>query len=364
MIEVKKEYVSKAINNLYRLYGVKENISCGLVRKPFCAGKIEECIKTIANYLGLPIKINLSYVPSHFSPTYTTANRFESQSLTMTDGTGRGNSGITAQVFIPSYLPLYGTSKLIDFPIDVKISENAREYPDTFIAIIAHELSHIVLYSLQHRKKDNEVYVDITAMLLGFNKILKDGRKTEKTSETSSLLSTTTTTETITYGYLSDDNFRFAYNEINGILRKNRNSKKEYLYQSYSLHRRLKALNNSILKFKSYLEILDKRLKRDIEPSDAQKIVSFHKFGYIEEIKNFVDITQQKLKKRHEYKAMKHFLYGLYDNLNEELKIISSDLEQKEPSLRNDLRVLKRNVNFLPRLKIDLTVFQHKRAKA
>ena len=46
MIEVNKEYISKAINNLYHLFGVKENISYSFVRKPFCTGKIEEGMET------------------------------------------------------------------------------------------------------------------------------------------------------------------------------------------------------------------------------------------------------------------------------------------------------------------------------
>ncbi len=50
MIEVKKEYVSEAIKNLYSLFGVKENISNGFVHKTFYKGKIEGCIKSIANY--------------------------------------------------------------------------------------------------------------------------------------------------------------------------------------------------------------------------------------------------------------------------------------------------------------------------
>lgn len=361
MIEVKQEYISKAINNLFHLLGVKENIPCDLVREPVCRGKIEECIKTIADYLGLPIKINLSYVPASYvapqSPTYRESERFVSQSLTKSYGKRRNGAGITAQVSIPSYLPLYGTSGLIDFPIDVKISEDAQEYPNTFIAVMAHELSHIVLYSLQHSEKDNEVYTDIAAMLLGFNEVIKDGRKTEKTHVEHSLFSTTTITETATYGYLSDDSFRFAHSEINKILQKNRNAKKKFLNQSNSLHKRLKALKKDVLKFKNYLEILDKSHKMDIEPSEAQKIVSFHKFGYLEEIENFIDVTQKELEKRRKYKVMRHFFCDWFDNLNGKLASISSNIEQKEMSLGEDLRVLKRNVDFFTKLRTNAKVF-------
>jgi len=201
-------------------------------------------------------------------------------------------------------------------------------------------------------------------MLLGFSKIMKDGRKTEKTYDSSSLSSTTTITETVTYGYLTDDNFTFAYSEINKILRKSRKTKKEFLYQSYSLYKRIKVLKKNVLKFKNYLKILDKSHKVDIEPSDAQKIVSFHKFGYIEKIENLTDVSLQELGKRYKYERMKHFLYDCFNNLNKELTTISSKLKQEEKSLCEDLRVLRRNVDFITRLKIDQTIFQPKKGRS
>jgi len=357
MIEVEQEYINEAISNLFGLVGVKENIPYNFVYKPFSKGKIKECIKVIAGYLGLPIEINLTYIPATYAPTYSDNQRFSSQSLVVTDGSKKGGAGISAEVYIPSYLPLYGSSSLTNFPIDIKISENINEYPDTFMAVMAHELSHIVLYSLQHNEKENEVYADITAMLLGFSGIMNDGRKTTKEYEQHSLLSTTTITETVTYGYLTDSNFRFAHNRIREILRQNKKARIEFIKQSNFLRKQLEAIKRNLLKFKKYIEFLDASHKKDIELKDAQKIVSFHQFGYFEEVENFINLLEKELAKRQNYKTTTHYLHGLFANLNKDLANIGCETKQKKESFESDLRILKRNIGFLTKLKITLKAF-------
>jgi len=53
------QYVSNAIDELISVLGIKERIPLETIRKPFHAGNIKECIENIANYLGLPIVVNL-----------------------------------------------------------------------------------------------------------------------------------------------------------------------------------------------------------------------------------------------------------------------------------------------------------------
>lgn len=66
---------------------------------------------------------------------------------------------------------------------------------------MAHELSHVLLYSLMHPQKDNEFYTDLVAMLLGLSQVIEKGRKIKKVRE----LGDMTETQIIIYGYLSDD---------------------------------------------------------------------------------------------------------------------------------------------------------------
>ena len=216
MENISDNYIEEAIETLADSIGIKDNVDNQKIISLIRQRKVKEGIKEIAKCLGLPIEINLSYVPKGYHPG--TTNNFHSTYLVKTDWRGRGSEGITAQVSIPGYLPMYGTSELNDFPISVRVSENCANSPATFIAIMAHELSHIVLHSLWHKEKDNEIYTDITAMMLGFSNIIKSGRKVIKTNTLTDYgffsNTTTTTVETTTYGYLSDNNFNFAFNKI------------------------------------------------------------------------------------------------------------------------------------------------------
>lgn len=357
MIEIDNQYINEAISNLFRLVGIKEDIPYNLLRKPFKKGKIKECIKVIAEYLGLPIEVNLFYVSPHYGSNNIGNQGFTTRQLVKTDARGRGISGITAQVSIPSYLPLYGTSSFSNFPIDVKISENIKEYPDTFMAMMAHELSHIVLHSLRYNERDNEIYTDITAMLLGFNEIMRFGRKTIKEYQEHSLLSTTTITETATYGYLSDEQFEFVYNEVIKVLKQKKKIKKKLIKKLDSLQKQIAIFRNNILKFKNYIEFLDKNRNKKINQEDAQKIVLFHQPGYTEEVEKFLKIIKEKLEKQQSCKSIKHYHQGWYDDLNKELAAIDFDIKQKGELFKKDLEVLKRNVGFLIKLKTNFKIF-------
>jgi len=202
--KIKNDYIEKALDELIPKLGTKEFIDHQKLILLIESKKIKECIKEIALYLGLPIEVNLSYVPKGYRPGSN--DGFQSTHLVKTDQHNHGIGGITAQVSIPSNLPLYGTSRMINFPISVRLSEDCAENPATLISVMAHELSHIVLHSMWHKEKDNEYYTDLTAMLLGFALIMRTGRKVVKSKTDHQYLLVTvrsvTTTSTTTYGYL------------------------------------------------------------------------------------------------------------------------------------------------------------------
>ena len=176
---IKNDYIEKALNELIPTFGVKESIEPKKFISLIRSKKVKEGIKEIALSLGLPIQINISYVPRGYRPD--NKDVFQSTQLVKTE-IGRGSEGITAQVTIPSDLPMYGASRMVNFPINVRLSENCADNPETLISVMAHELSHIVLHSIFHKEKENEFYTDLTAMLLGFADIMKIGRKVIKTS--------------------------------------------------------------------------------------------------------------------------------------------------------------------------------------
>ena len=114
---------------------------------------------------------------------------------------------------------------------------------------MAHELSHIVLRSLWHKERNNEVYADLTAMILGFSRVMKKGRKIKETQPVGTrnhVIYSETVTKTLmtTYGYLSDDQFKLASDKIDGILKKYRTSCRD---SKEKLMRRLTDYEKQIL---------------------------------------------------------------------------------------------------------------------
>jgi len=198
------EYIGHAIDELVDTLGVKEDTSHQDLVDLLKQGDITQCITGIAQSFGLPVEIRLQYVPKNFRPG--SATRFETRDLARTDASGRAIGGITAQVAIPRNLPLYGSATLSRFPITLKVSENCADWPLAFMAVIAHELSHVLLASLNHPQKENEFYTDLTPMVLGYSRLMEEGRKCTETTTSGNV----TTTQTTTYGYLTDEQFSFA----------------------------------------------------------------------------------------------------------------------------------------------------------
>ena len=352
MHAIDNEYISNAIDELINLLGIKEEIPLQMILDPFRARKIKECIETIAICLGLPIAINLSYVPANYQ-TRNASIRFDSSALATTDRAGRGVEGITAQVSIPSYLPLYGTSGLQGFPISVKISDNCLRYPETFAAIMAHELSHIVLHSLQHKEKDNEFYTDLTAMILGFSKVMEIGRKVEETKNYVILTQTSTTT----YGYLSDKQFYFAFNKISEIRKKNINLKKKLLKKLTTYRKQLYSYKKELFRFKKLVEYLDKNQNKAIRKEDGPKIVLFHQPNYTDEFTAVIRSSEEKLKEINDlYVGLFHYTQQRLNSLrkfDKEMDTLMLDLKKKSDLLNNDVSVLGKYVGFIGKRKIN-----------
>ena len=135
------EEFQKAIDDVAATLGFKEDVFAATLLDLLRKQETQQCVQGIAAWLGLPIQIDLSYVSKDFKAG--DKNRFHSSALSRTDWTGRGVEGITAQVAIPSRLPMFGSKEMEGYRISVRVSENCHERPETFIAVMAHELSHV-----------------------------------------------------------------------------------------------------------------------------------------------------------------------------------------------------------------------------
>jgi hypothetical protein len=348
-------YISNAIDELVGALGVKESADCSKLDKLLRDKETKNCLKAIASQLGLPIEINLSFVPKDYKPSasdYRSGDsiRFQSRALARTDSSGRGIEGITAQVSIPNYLPFYGTSALTNFLINVKVSENCNEQPETFIAVMAHELSHVLLHSLMHPQKDNEFYTDLTAMILGLSTVIERGRKVIKFITTGYA----TETQTTTYGYLSDEQFIFARNRINSILKERMHLRKELQHQIAELRRECSRSKRALLRFNKFLEYLDRHRERTIKQTDALRIVSFHQAGYTDELEKAIRESERLLTEVTNFSEhLVHYTNHALDLIQQYkalMKVSVTSLSGKCAVLDDDVKVLGRYVSLWYRI--------------
>lgn len=348
------EYIGNAINELIDFLGVKESIDYEILASMVRDGKIKESALIISKQLGLPIDINLVYVPDNYK-AQGGESQFHSTQITKVDHSGKGIDGITAQVIIPGHLPFYGSSSLINFPITIKVSKSCMKHPVAFATIMAHELSHILLYSLQYRQKENEVYTDLTAMVLGFTKIFQNGRKTSVSREEYGFNSRTVHTTTTTYGYLTDGQFSFACDKINSILSRHSSDKNKLLKFVRGYNRLLKKYNNKYTAFKDYFGYISKNYNKNITKEDGQKIALFFQPGYFEDFDSFLKKSEDKNSQISKFVfSLSHFTKNNLQNLtsyNDETKKVTSELISKIALIKQNLKTLKKYIPYIVRLK-------------
>jgi hypothetical protein len=352
---VDNKYIGNAVDELAGFLGIKENIPAESVLEPLRNGKTKECIEKIADHLGLPITVNLIISES-----------FDSLDLVRTNDAGRGAEAITAQVSMPSNLPFYGSSELQGFPIQVKVSGNCRRYPHAFVATIAHELSHIVLHSLLHREKNNEIYTDLAAMLLGFAVVMRMGRYAVETTQIGVGREQTTTTR---FGYLADDQFEFAFSRVNAILNTSRtafNTVRTKIIQTLTTYKKqLNLYRKMFYEFNKLIECLDKNPTRKTRKEDVPKIVEVHSLNYGE---GFVSVLRNNEKKLREVELLysgwfkhreHHYSTQRLDSLevfHNDLNGLLSGLTRECDLLKDDVTMLRRCFSFFDRLKINREV--------
>lgn len=363
--EINKEYIEKAINELIKFFGIKESIKDKDILKKISDKQIKEAIKLIAHQFGLLINVNINIVPDNYKDQQDINNKFQSSHLVRVNQHGYENEGIIAQVLIPKNLPLYGLSELNNYPINVKISRNCIKFPTTFLMIMAHELSHLLMYSVRHPEKEHEFYTDILAMILGFSDIFKKGRKNITIKESNEFLGNKIMTITTTYGYLNDDQFSFAYKKIKSILKKNWERKNLLLKELNLFNQLLLEYEKNIFKFKKFLEYLTKNRINKISIDDIKKITIFFNPGYLDNFDLIIKKYKIQNKKIEDFsKKIFHYTEQKIDKIisyTNNLKIYQNELKNKIFSLKRDIKILGKYINIKYKIKIFLFAFFRKK---
>ena len=205
--------IAHALDELLPCFGVKQDMPFRDFTRLVSHRTAEECAQEVARGLDLPVAVRLVYTTGPRQEP-ATGPGFETTALAPRDPSGRRVAGIRAQVEIPLDLPPFGSRRLQGFPIQVRVTGNCYDRPKAFVAIIAHELSHVLLASLRSPHKNSELHTDLIPVLLGFRHTLQEGRKVVEVKRSGNTTLTTTTTS----GYLTDEQFDFACSYALGVL--------------------------------------------------------------------------------------------------------------------------------------------------
>jgi len=304
--------------------------------------------------MGLPIRVDLSYVPASWKPPGSggSANAFASASLAHTTASGHGAEGITAQVCCPASLPLYGSSELNGMVIQVKVTENCVAHPQTFVAIIAHELSHILLRSLAHPESDNEIYTDLAAMVLGFSNVIQEGRKVVSLTQRGNQVET----QTSTFGYLDDKQFDFALSRVNALLTDYRGLKNKVVALSEKILGDCREGGWMLARFGEAMAYLDSHKERRIKKCDGVLLVGFHRPGYMEPTEAALRECRQVAEEASRaVRPLSCYTQSVVASLQHSLEGLTSSSEELAADLvrlRADCKVAERNIGLLARIRL------------
>jgi len=344
---ISNEYISDAIDELIDLIGIKEDTNYYKFKILLDAWETKKCIKAIACQLALPMEINVKFVQEITNQDIY----FQNRGVEKTGYWDQGMTGIAAQVSIPNDLPFYWNPLLKNFPINVKVNENCNAQSETFVAVMAHELSHLILHSLKHPQRDNELFTDLIAMILGFSTIIEKGRKVQRALQYGNIIETKTTT----YGYLSDDQFQFAKNKIRDILQTHKNTRKELLVKIDKFKSECSRSKKTLLQFNEFREYLDKHHNQTIRKADSSKIISFHQASYtyrletaIKESERFITDVMNFSNNIGNYS---YYVLEKIKHYGEKIKEFHEDLKGKCDILIDDVNILRRYVSLWQRIR-------------
>ena len=346
--------VQIALNELIPCLGVKEKVNISNLLEYLNKKDISGCVSGLAGIFNLPIQVNLSLV----STTYRSDNTdyFQTSSLAKTDWTGHGIESITAQVIIPQNLPLFGTHDFQNYPIQIRVSENCYLHPYTFLAIMAHELSHILLASIGYTKKDNELHTDLVPIISGLGETIEKGRKIVESTTNGSQ----TITRTTTYGYLPDMQFDYACAYVKILLKGYYTEKRDLQKLINLVLKKMKIAEHNLEVFISYFSFLDKHLVTKMKKEHTDRIIQLHTHDYAPDWKEQINHFQENCKAAEYFiKNLNHFTDRTIELLNthkEKLQTTSGALDTLNTDISQDNKILGKYIGITHKI---ANIIQH-----
>jgi hypothetical protein len=246
---------------------------------------------------------------------------------------------------------MFGTSGLQGYPIQVRVSEHCHVHPDTFVAIMVHELSHVLLASLWSTRKDSELHTDLVPVILGFRDIVRRGRKAIESTTSGN----TTTTQTTTFGYLTDSQFAFACDYVTGLLRHHSHDKKHLLTVVEQVQRKLGKATRSLATFRDYFKYLDIHPPERMRKAHADRVVQLHGQDYSLEWESRITAVRKRMEIAEAFaRPLNHYWSSSVDQLKihiRALEVASEEVDHITAAIIKDERMLQKYVGFTNRLR-------------
>lgn len=340
MVDVNTEYIEAAIIELNNLIGIKKFDKEFEISRLIDKGKINEAVIQIARELNLPIDIELLYEDqANKNPEYS----FISKSLVQYDK--YGSEGIYAQVYIPPDLPFYGSPKLENYKVRILANRKILKYKISFLMVIAHELSHILLTSLNFPKKENEIYVDLVQILMGFGGVYSRGRITEEPIEGG--------VRKTTIGYLTEENLDFACSYVRSIYRKN-----ELILKKYSLSvESLSILDRSNCKklffLQGFVNKIDSK-KYQIKKEHLDDLLRMHDLNFFinfnSRYKN-LNYKYREIKKSTSIKLLNNYNKKIINDNFQNIQLLKDDYSKLENDVNRNIEILLKYFSLFTKIK-------------
>ncbi len=192
------EQIKQYIDQLVSFYGHCDPIKETALSILFQQNLYGECLRQIMIYMRLKTRIKITYLPTH---AYQ-----DDKSL--------------GYVTIPETLPFIGTPAFKEMLFVICAKAEAKQNFHTFVYMLSHEVSHIVLHGSNHPLKQSEMATDLCTLVFGFEEFVSKGRCTIASNPVLGSQSLVTT------GYLSHEQVLFATSYLRTLRKKASNKKR------------------------------------------------------------------------------------------------------------------------------------------
>jgi len=227
------------------------------------------------------------------------------------------------------------------------VSENCGKRPESFVAVMAHELSHVLLHSLRHPQRESELHTDLVPLLLGFRPIVSVGR-THVEHRSQGDVATT-------FGYLTDAQFDFAVGHVDRLLADARETQEEVAKLGQRVTAALPKASLQVARFNAYRAYVNRHPPERTKRGDAERLVRFNDVAYTQEWERSLTNARAELASSGgSFNSVSHYTEQVLRRLKREHHQFSgtaSSVEATLNSLAADVATLRRYLPIRIRLR-------------